>query len=107
MTQLPPPPRIIGTGEVADLFRAWDWRSTPLGPMENWSEVLLSTVNLLLAAPFPAALYWGSELVLLYNDAYRAMLSDKHLRSLGQAGREVWLETWPLIAEDLGACLTQ
>jgi hypothetical protein len=30
--------RIIGTGEMADLVRDYDWNSTPLGPIEAWSK---------------------------------------------------------------------
>jgi hypothetical protein len=39
---------IFGSGEMADLIRAFDWRTTSLGPIEDWSESLLITVNTLL-----------------------------------------------------------
>ena len=44
---------ITGDSEMADRIRAQDWGATPLGPMEDWSETLLGTVNLMLHSPFP------------------------------------------------------
>jgi signal transduction histidine kinase len=31
---------------MAALIRAHNWSATPLGPIEDWSETLLATVNL-------------------------------------------------------------
>ena len=44
------------------------------------------------------AIRWGPEFVLLYNDAYRPILGDKHPFALGRPAREVWAEVWPEIA---------
>ena len=38
--------------------------------------------------------WWGRELVNLYNDAYRAFLGIKHPAALGKPAREVWAEIW-------------
>src|SRR4051812_20627476 len=37
--------RIFGHGEMADLIRAHDWTTTPLGPIEQWPDTLITTVN--------------------------------------------------------------
>src|SRR5262249_23286505 len=44
---------------------------------------------------FPMAVRWGSELVLIYNDAYLPILRDKHPEALGRPLREVWWEIYP------------
>ena len=37
---------------------------------------------------------WGADAVLLYNDAYRRMIGDKHPAALGGRAREVVPEVW-------------
>lgn len=88
-----------GEGEMAVLIREHDWAGTALGPIEQWPATLLSTVNLILASQFPMSIYWGEEFRLIYNDAYRVLLTDKHPRALGRPGHDVWSLTWPQFAE--------
>jgi PAS domain S-box-containing protein len=86
---------IFGTGEIAGLVRAFDWASTPLGPISTWREPLLTSVNLLLSSRHPMFLWWGADLIQFYNDAYRPSLGiGKHPSALGQAARECWKEIW-------------
>src|SRR5690348_6252617 len=56
-------PRIFGTGEMADLIRDFDWRTTPVGPIADWPETLVITVNTMLATRHPMFLWWGPELI--------------------------------------------
>jgi PAS domain S-box-containing protein len=87
-----------GPGEVPELARRIDWSRTSLGPVEAWSPTLRDTVRNCMASPFPINLWCGTELVLIYNDAYRRVLGGKHPRSLGRPGTEVWAEIWSDIA---------
>jgi signal transduction histidine kinase len=90
--------RIFGKGEMSDRTRAFDWKSTSVGDIEHWPELLLATVNILLCAQQPMFLWWGEELIQFYNDAYRPSLgSDKHPSALGQRGQECWPEIWGVI----------
>jgi signal transduction histidine kinase len=99
---------IFGTGEMADRTRAFDWRLTPVGPVEQWPETLLITVNTLLGSRHPMFLWWGEDLVQFYNDAYRPSIrEDKHPGALGQCGRECWPEVWPIIGPQIEAVMTQ
>ena len=41
--------------------------------------------------------WWGDDLINLYNDAYRSILGNKHPAALGRAGRDVWREIWDQI----------
>jgi PAS domain S-box-containing protein len=82
-------------GEMARRIRDLEWSSTPLGGVETWPESLKLIVTVILASGFPMAVRWGPELVLIYNDAYRPILRDKHPDALGRPLREVWWEIYP------------
>jgi len=71
-----------------------DWSRSSLGPVEDWPDVLGSTVRLMMASGFPMFLAWGPGLSLIYNDAYRVILGDKHPDAFGAPFREVWREIW-------------
>jgi PAS domain S-box-containing protein len=89
---------------MAERIRAHDWAATPLGPIEEWSETLVGTVNLMLHSPFPTILSWGPEMVFLYNDAGIPTLMGKHPGALGGLYRDVFREAWDLVSADLEAC---
>ena len=103
-----PTSKIFGSGEMADLIRAFDWSATPFGPIENWPEVLLIAVNTMLATRHPMFLWWGDELIQFYNDGYRPSLgSDKHPKALGQPGRECWPEIWHIIGPQIEGVMSR
>jgi PAS domain S-box-containing protein len=93
----PPSGRIIGTGEMADLVRAYDWASTSLGSIESWSRELLTIVNLTLCSPSPARTMWGPDFILIYNDGYRAIPGPRHPAALGKSARDVYGESWHVV----------
>ncbi|HEX3580866.1 MAG TPA: ATP-binding protein [Thermoanaerobaculia bacterium] len=82
---------------LQQLIEGFDWASTPVGPREAWPQSLRTAVGICVASQFPILIWWGPELTMIYNDAYSVMLGDKHPRSLGAAGRQVWGEIWDVI----------
>src|SRR5215469_3443319 len=82
-------------GEMARRIREMDWSLTALGSSATWPQSLRLSVAIILASGFPMAMRWGPELVLIYNDAYRSILRDKHPEALGRPLREVWWEVYP------------
>ena len=87
-----------GGGEAGEAMRGVDWANTPLGPVESWSYALRTTVGTLLRSRHPMFLWWGPELVQLYNDAYRPSFgAGKHPAAMGQRGADCWQEIWPII----------
>ncbi|KAH6642996.1 hypothetical protein C7974DRAFT_114273 [Boeremia exigua] len=74
--------------------RSIDWASTPLGPIEYWSNDLRAMCNLIMASPHPAAMYWGDELVAIYNEAYIGLAGQKHPTLMGQSYKVAWAEIW-------------
>ncbi|MEO8910003.1 MAG: ATP-binding protein [Gemmatimonadaceae bacterium] len=89
----------VGNGEMAARARAIDWSKTSLGAVESWPASLRTAVQMTLESPFPISLWCGPELLLIYNDGYRAVLGAKHPAALGRPGREVWAEIWPDISK--------
>jgi signal transduction histidine kinase/serine phosphatase RsbU (regulator of sigma subunit) len=79
------------------LMRSLDWSRTPIGPTEEWPSALKTAVSICLNSRFPMYVWWGPELVCLYNDPYRPVLGNKHPASMGAPGREVWSELWDVI----------
>ena len=91
-----------GGGEMADLMRRVDWTATPLGPMSTWSGSLKTTVATLLHSRHPMFLWWGPELVQIYNDAYMPSFGlGKHPSAMGQRGAECWPEIWDIIGPQI------
>jgi PAS domain S-box-containing protein len=106
--KIAPPPkgkvvsRIIGSGEMAEIIREFDWSSNLLGPIESWSDTLVTTVNLVLASRHPMFLWWGPELIQFYNDGYRPSIrDDKHPSAIGQRGKDCWPEIWSIIGPQI------
>ena len=77
--------------------RSIDWASTSLGPMEYWDADLRSMCNLVMASPHPAAMYWGDDLVAIYNEPYILLAGQKHPQLMGQRYRDAWSEIWDAV----------
>lgn len=93
---------------MADLIRDFNWSTTPVGPIDQWPETLVITVNTMLATRHPMFLWWGPELTQFYNDGYRPSIgSDKHPKALGQPGRECWPEIWHIIGSQIEGVMTR
>lgn len=98
-----------GPGEMCARCQAFDWSTTPLGPVAGWSQSLRTTVSIMLASRHPMFLWWGPELVQIYNDGYRPSFgtSGRDVAALGARGRDHWLEIWPLIGPQIEAVMTR
>lgn len=78
-------------------LRETDWSQTPLGDYLTWPQSLRSTLSQVLNAKGIAALYWGSEQRLLYNDAYGAALGDRHPWAFGRPLPEALTDLAPVL----------
>lgn len=92
-----------GPGEMRALYRAHNWSSTSLGPVESWPNALRSVVRTMMASRHPMFLWWGPDLVQIYNDAYRPSFGGdgRHLKAIGANGREFWTEIWDAIGPQI------
>ena len=90
----PGPSFLSGGGELGALMRAMDWSRTPLGPAEEWPQALRTAVRIMLTSRQPMFVWWGDQLINLYNDAYKSIVGGKHPQALGQPASVVWREIW-------------
>ena len=88
---------LAGGGETGRRIRDFDWSANPLGPVAGWPQSLRSALSICLNSNFPIAIYWGSDLVLLYNDEWSPIPGEKHPWVLGRPAREAWPEIWHII----------
>ncbi|MEH2369843.1 ATP-binding protein [Nostoc sp.] len=85
---------LIGGGEMGARMREQDWSKTSLGPTQHWPQSLKTAVRIMLTSRQPMFVWWGDELINLYNDAYKAIIGGKHPEALGQPASYVWREIW-------------
>ncbi|MEU6076909.1 ATP-binding protein [Micromonospora sp. NPDC047074] len=85
-------------GETGRLMARLDWAATPLGPVDDWPQSLRAAVRMLLSSRYPMLLLWGDRFTQLYNDAYSALIGDKHPGALGDDVRVTLAEGWDVLA---------
>src|SRR4051794_11663036 len=87
-----------GTGEMAARMRAFDWSTTPVGPVDAWPQSLRATIRTILGSRYPMVLLWGEDdLIQIYNDAYTGLIGAKHPGALGRSIKETQAESWETI----------
>ncbi|MBD2079573.1 ATP-binding protein [Leptolyngbya sp. FACHB-17] len=94
-----------GKTQMAQLMRSHNWAETPLGSIEQWSSNLRTAVSICLNSRFPMVIWWGTELILLYNDAWRAVLGNRHPKALGSPGEDIFSENWHIVGPQLYSVL--
>jgi signal transduction histidine kinase len=84
---------------MAARCRAFDWSTTPLGPVSEWPQSLRSLVAMTLEARHPMLLWWGPDLIQIFNDAFLPSFgeSGRDRSALGARGRDHWVDVWSLI----------
>ena len=85
--------------------RETDWSQTPLGDFQTWPQSLRLSLSLVLNAKGIAALYWGPEQWLLYNDAYGEALGDRHPWAFGRPMTEVLTDIAPVLGPQVAGVL--
>ncbi len=94
-----------GGGEMGERMRSLDWSKTPLGPADAWPQSLKTSISTCLNSRFAILIWWGKDLVKIYNDTYVSILGNKHPRALGAPGREIWPELWHIIGPMLAGVM--
>lgn len=96
---------LLGESEMAERIRSRDWTATPLGPIETWSSRLLTGLTAILNSQFPFVIYWGPELICLYNSAAIPTLGDLHPRALGEPASTLLEPMWDVVGKELQAIM--
>jgi signal transduction histidine kinase/FixJ family two-component response regulator len=93
-------------GQMGRRFAEFDWTAHPLGSPQSWQPEVRSAVAVVLTSRFPIVLWLGAEdLFLIYNDAYIAILGDRHPEALGQRGQYAWWDIWQPISPMLASVI--
>ncbi|KAF1996005.1 hypothetical protein P154DRAFT_444246 [Amniculicola lignicola CBS 123094] len=91
--------------EFLAFARTVNWASTPLGPMAKWSSEFRELVNLVMRNPHPCSLFWGEELTMLYNEAYKIEVAgNKHPELMGTGFSGPFSELWDGVAPIFREC---
>lgn len=98
-------PEMISGGQIGQLVREKDWSTTPLGAYSSWPQSLRSSLSLVLNSKYIAALYWGPQQWLLYNDAYSEALGDRHPWAFGRPMKEVLSDIEPVLGPQVAKVL--
>jgi PAS domain S-box-containing protein len=85
--------------------RAFDWSTTPLGRPDAWPHSLRLAVGVCLNSRFPMFVWWGPDLINIYNDAYIPVLGNRHPDALGRPARATWNEIWPVVGPQADAVM--
>ncbi len=86
---------LSGGGEMGEFVRTMDWSETSVGDPGGWPQSLRTAASICLNSKFPLLIWWGNDLVKIYNDAYRNLIATKHPKAMGAMGADVWPEVLP------------
>ncbi|CCQ14517.1 Sensor protein [Rhodococcus sp. AW25M09] len=75
-------------------FRELDWSATKLGPVEQWPHELVTAIRTVMPSTTPMLIWWGPDLVQIFNHSYTDLLGDKFPAAAAQPAGECWAEIW-------------
>ncbi len=81
------------------LIRSHEWKSTPLGDPVSWPQTLKIALGIVLNSRFPMLLFWGSDMLVFYNDAFIPSFGSDGTQhpALGKKAADVWVDAWPFV----------
>lgn len=94
-----------GGGEMGERIRSFDWEKTSLGPVYQWSQTLITAVNIILQSPASMVILWGNEGLTLYNNGYISFAGQRHPVLLGASCEAIWPEAAGFIRNVINTCL--
>jgi two-component sensor histidine kinase len=81
-------------GRMAERVRTHDWAQTPLGPIMSWPQSQKTAIDICLGSAFASFVWWGRDLIQVYNDGALAVVREKDPHSFCMPAREAWSEVW-------------
>lgn len=95
----------MGATGHAEMLDTREWDSTPLGSAAQWPEELRFAVTTVMPSGVPMMIWWGTDLIQIYNEAYVPLLGNKHPAAMGQPAEECWSEAWGSLRPSVQAVL--
>ena len=74
-----------------------DWTNTSLGSLENWPAPLQAYLSVVFADNEAAVIYWGEDLLALYNEEFLRLVTDRLTKPedlMGIPFIQLWPELW-------------
>jgi PAS domain S-box-containing protein len=99
------PEELWSKPEMKERVREFDWASTPLGPPADWPPSLKTSADICLNSRFPMVIWWGRDLIIIHNDAWRPIIGVRSSYALGKPGQTVLPEAWDLLGPMLHSVL--
>jgi PAS domain S-box-containing protein len=90
--------RSLGDKAVTHHSSELDWSGTSLGPPEQWPQSLHAAVHLCLESPALVSIFWGSEFIFIYSEAWRRLIGDAHPQAFGHPAPSTFEGAWPHMA---------
>ncbi len=90
-------------GETGETIASIDWSGHILGSVDNWPVSLRTTLSIVLNSDIPMILFWGSDYICFYNNAYLTILDmdGNQPQAMGLKGEEVWDESWESVKSQI------
>lgn len=77
----------------------FDWSSTPLGSIQDWSQTTLASIVYMLYNPDPCVLFIGPERTIVYNESYTPLIGALHPAAMGASAKINFGSFWPPFEE--------
>lgn len=77
-----------------DLFHATDWSLSSIGTPDTWPQNVKFACDIIFNTQYPAAVWVGPSMTLIYNEAWIQIIKLKHPWAMGQSAELVWAEIW-------------
>ncbi|EUC45616.1 hypothetical protein COCMIDRAFT_95111 [Bipolaris oryzae ATCC 44560] len=79
--------------------RSIDWSKTSLGAMNTWTIQFREIICLVMRNPHPSSVFWGEDLIMLYNESHRDIIAgDKHPALMGTGFTGPFHEMWDSVS---------
>lgn len=83
-----------GKDEISRLIESGEWDDSFLGPPSTWPRCLRSAVDIMVPSMAQIVMFWGPDLIALYNEPYAPTIGLRHPQAFGRPARENWSELW-------------
>jgi PAS domain S-box-containing protein len=76
-----------------DILNNHNWQDKTVGPIHTWPTMLRQMYTTILASEEPRILYWGNEMLMLFNEKARFVTGELQLTTLGEPLIDAWGES--------------
>lgn len=104
----PPPFFLRGDGTAKMWIRLKDWSKTSLGDYCFWPDALKNSLGIILNSQQPMLIWWGSELIQFFNDAFLLNFGQMQpFISMGQEAEGCWPGLWSTLKPQITRVLSR